>query len=169
MIRISTSAGLVAASLGILALTAPARADLPRQPVLTADLATTAMDTCMSLAKDKGWHMSIVVLDAGNHMKTFLRMDGAGLGTINIARRKASTSVLSGQASGAVGARAFNAKTGVPNAVAFAPDYILFPGGLPIIAEDGTLLGAIGASGSSPTNDTACAQAGVDAIKGQLK
>ena len=38
--------------------------------------------------------MNIVILDAGGHLKSFLRMDGALLGSIDIAQKKAKTSVL---------------------------------------------------------------------------
>src|SRR5919108_5862051 len=38
--------------------------------------------------------MNIAVLDAGGHLKAFLRMDGALLGSIDIAQRKARTAVL---------------------------------------------------------------------------
>jgi uncharacterized protein GlcG (DUF336 family) len=42
---------------------------------------------------------------------------------------------------------------------------ITFPGGVPIKASDGTIIGAIGVSGSTVENDHACAQAGADALK----
>ena len=41
---------------------------------------------------------------------------------------------------------------------------ISFPGGIPIKNEEGTVIGAIGVSGSSVENDHAVAQAGVEAL-----
>src|SRR5262245_49182767 len=41
---------------------------------------------------------------------------------------------------------------------------ITFPGGLPIVDEDGVLVGAIGVSGSSVENDHAVAEAGVKVL-----
>ena len=41
---------------------------------------------------------------------------------------------------------------------------ITFPGGLPIVDEDGVLVGAIGVSGSTVENDHAVAEAGVKAV-----
>ena len=38
--------------------------------------------------------MNIAVLDSGAHLKAFLRMDGAVLGSIDIAFKKAKTAVL---------------------------------------------------------------------------
>jgi len=41
---------------------------------------------------------------------------------------------------------------------------ITFPGGLPIMDEDGVLVGAIGVSGSAVENDHAVAEAGVKVL-----
>ena len=43
---------------------------------------------------------------------------------------------------------------------------ITFPGGLPLKAEDGTVIGAIGVSGSTVENDRAVAAAGAAALGG---
>jgi uncharacterized protein GlcG (DUF336 family) len=42
---------------------------------------------------------------------------------------------------------------------------ITFPGGIPLKASDGTVIGAIGVSGSTVDNDHTVAQAGADALK----
>ena len=49
------------------------------------------------------------------------------------------------------------------------PGIAAFPGGLPIKAADGSLLGAIGVSGGTGDQDELCAQAGLDAVVDQLK
>jgi hypothetical protein len=41
---------------------------------------------------------------------------------------------------------------------------ITFPGGVPIVDEDGVLVGAIGVSGSTVENDHAVAEAGVEVV-----
>jgi len=41
---------------------------------------------------------------------------------------------------------------------------ITFPGGVPIVDENGVLIGAIGVSGSSVENDHQVAKAGVEVI-----
>jgi uncharacterized protein GlcG (DUF336 family) len=43
---------------------------------------------------------------------------------------------------------------------------ITFPGGLPIVGQDGVLVGAIGVSGSAVENDHAVAAAGVKVLGG---
>ncbi|RBW55303.1 heme-binding protein [Tenacibaculum sp. E3R01] len=97
-------------------------------------------------------YMNIAVVDAGANLLTFARMDGAVLGAIDIAIKKAKT------------ARLFNKETGVlgelsqPNGPLFNIEHsngglITFPGGIPIKNADGDIIGAIGVSGSSIEND----------------
>ena len=43
---------------------------------------------------------------------------------------------------------------------------ITFPGGVPLKASDGTIIGAIGVSGSTVENDHATAEAGANALGG---
>jgi uncharacterized protein GlcG (DUF336 family) len=105
---------------------------------------------------------NIAVLDAGTHLKGFVRMDGAVLGSIDVAQGKARTAVLFGISSEAVwdycrpGAPA-------PNLEASNGGLMPFPGGLPLIAN-GTLIGAVGVSGGAPSQDLDIAEAAVAAL-----
>lgn len=166
--RTITAAGLIAAALSLAAISVPAKAELPRQPMLSATVAMKMVNACAELATKNHWPMAIAVLDSGDNLKAYLRLDGALMGPADIARGKASTAVKMGWSSADTGERAFDAKTGVPKGLAFVDGIILFPGGLPIMV-DGTLIGGIGVSGSAPQNDAACAQAGLDAVKDELK
>jgi uncharacterized protein GlcG (DUF336 family) len=49
------------------------------------------------------------------------------------------------------------------------PGLMAMPGGLPITTANGVPVGAIGVSGGTPDQDEECAQAGIDAVKDQLK
>ena len=108
--------------------------------------------------------MDICVVDAGGNLKAFMRMDGAWLGSIDIAIKKAKT------------ARYFDMKTGIigslsqPGKPLFGIEHsnsglITFPGGVPIKNKAGVIIGAIGVSGSSVENDDAVASAGAAAVK----
>jgi glc operon protein GlcG len=47
---------------------------------------------------------------------------------------------------------------------AAAPHVVTVPGGIPVYSRDGSrYLGAVGVSGEAPTDDVACAEAGVTA------
>jgi len=90
-------------------------------------------------------------------------MDGAWLGSIDISMRKART------------ARFFNMNTGdigqlsQPGGSLYNIEHsngglITFPGGIPVKDSNGTVIGAIGVSGSTVENDHAVAEAGLKAI-----
>tara|TARA_R100000935_G_scaffold28620_1_gene48972 strand:- start:218 stop:616 length:399 start_codon:yes stop_codon:yes gene_type:complete len=107
--------------------------------------------------------MNIVVVDGGANVVALVRMDGAWLGSLDIATKKAKT------------ARYFDMNTGLigelsqPGGSLFNIEHsnnglITFPGGIPIKNAKGEIIGAIGVSGSSVENDHAVAEAGVSAI-----
>ena len=114
-------------------------------------------------AGELGVPVNIAVLDAGAHLKAFVRMDGALLASIDVATRKARTSVLFAANSEAVWEYS---KPGAP-----APGLELtngglatFAGGIPLKGADGELLGAVGVSGGTVPEDFAIAQAGIAAF-----
>lgn len=116
-----------------------------------------------SKAMKIGVPVNIVVLDAGTHLKTFARMDGAVLGAIDVAKRKAATSILFEVRSEAVWEYC---KPGAP-----APGLELsngglapFGGGIPLRDLNGRLLGAVGVSGGSVAQDVEIADAAAAAL-----
>src|SRR5680860_291764 len=105
----------------------------------------------------------IAVVDSGANLKAFLRMDDAWVGSIDIAIKKARTACLFAMPTGQLG------KLSQPGKPLYGIEHsnnglITFPGGLPIVDEDGVLVGAIGASGSTVENDQAVAEAGVKVL-----
>ncbi|GHA26277.1 hypothetical protein GCM10007103_04530 [Salinimicrobium marinum] len=116
-------------------------------------------------AKDLNTKMNIAVVDAGANLISFQRMDGAWLGSIDIAIKKAKTARYFDMNSGEIG------NLSQPGGPLFNIEHsnnglITFPGGIPITNGAGEILGAVGVSGSTVDNDHAVAQAGADAIKG---
>lgn len=107
--------------------------------------------------------MNIAVVDVGGNLKSFARMDGAWLGSIDIAIRKARTSRMFDMPSGDLGPLV---QPGQPlYHIEFSNGgLITFPGGIPIKDGSGRVVGAVGASGSTPANDHEVAQAGVSAF-----
>ena len=121
------------------------------------------MASAIAAAQEQGTLMDIAVVDAGGNLKAFARMDGAWLGSIDIATSKART------------ARYFDLPTGELGVLSQpgGPLYgievsngglITFPGGLPLRSPDGVIIGAIGVSGSTVENDHAVAAAGAVAL-----
>jgi uncharacterized protein GlcG (DUF336 family) len=129
--------------------------------------AQSVLDAAIAAAEEQGTKMDVAVVDAGGNLKAFARMDGAWLGSIDIATSKART------------ARYFDLPTEELGALSQpgGPLYgievsngglITFPGGLPLKAEDGTVIGAIGVSGSTVEDDRAVATAGAAALGGPI-
>ena len=104
--------------------------------------------------------MCIAIVDSGANLKAFMRMDDAWVGSIDIAIKKATTACFFGMATGDLGQLSQPAKPlyGIEHS---NDGLITFPGGLPIVDEDGVLVGAIGVSGSTVENDHEVAAAGV--------
>ncbi|MEL7049566.1 MAG: heme-binding protein [Pseudomonadota bacterium] len=107
--------------------------------------------------------MCIAVVDSGGNLKAFHRMDDAWVGSIDIAIKKAKTSVFFGMPTGAIG------DLSQPGSPLYGIEHsndglITFPGGVPIVDDEGVLIGAMGVSGSSVENDHEVANAGVKVI-----
>jgi uncharacterized protein GlcG (DUF336 family) len=122
--------------------------------------AEAAIAAARERAEQLGTKMCIAVVDSGADLKAFHRMDDAWVGSIDIAIKKARTAVFFGMPTGEIG------KLSQPGGPLYGIEHsnqglITFPGGLPIVDENGVLVGAIGVSGSSVENDHAVAKAGV--------
>lgn len=107
--------------------------------------------------------MNIAVVDAGANLKAFIRMDGAFLGSIDVSIKKAKTARLFNMPTAALGELA---QPGKPlYHIEFSNDgLITFAGGIPLKNKDGTIIGAIGVSGSSVEDDNEVALAGAAAL-----
>ena len=137
---------------------------LEQRPILTLDMAKKMAAGCEEKAKKEGWKMNIAILDNGGNEKYFLRQDDAFLKSGQIAQMKASTSAGLPFSTKQIG----QLVPGLPG-IAFIPGVVTFEGGLPIMTADGKHIGAIGVSGGSAEQDGMCAQAGIDAVKNELK
>jgi uncharacterized protein GlcG (DUF336 family) len=128
-------------------------------------------DACEAKAAEEGWKMNVAVVDGGADLVLFRRMDGAFLGSVEIAQMKAQSSAMFPFPTRGLGEIAFG-KDGEPGGtpgLAFVPGLAAFPGGLPVMTAGGAHLGAIGVSGGTGDEDEACAQAALDAVADQLK
>ncbi len=130
---------------------------------ITLEQAETALLAAKKKAQEMNVKMDIAIVDAGANLKTFARMDGAWLGSIDISIRKART------------ARYFDMNTGdigglsQPGGSLYNIEHsngglITFPGGIPLKNAEGAIIGAIGVSGSSVEDDHAVATAGANTL-----
>ena len=118
------------------------------------------------LTKGRDMHLkplSVVVLDAGGHVKAFEREDGASPGRFAIAHGKAYGSIMLGLAGSAQMARAegqayfMNAINGL-----YGGQVVPVPGGVLVRDKRGAVLGAVGVTGDTSDNDAEAARAGIE-------
>jgi uncharacterized protein GlcG (DUF336 family) len=130
---------------------------------MTLEQAQKAVQAAKEKAQELNLKMNIAVVDAGANLTAFARMDGAWLGSIDIAIRKARTACFFDMPTGDLGQAS---QPGGPlyNIEHSNGGLITFPGGIPIRDGNEEVIGAIGVSGSTVENDHAVAEAGVKAI-----
>jgi uncharacterized protein GlcG (DUF336 family) len=126
--------------------------------VLTAASAERMIQAATRTADAFGIAVNIAVIDAGTHLKAFSRMDGAVLGSIDLAMKKARTAALFEVNSEAVWEYV---KPGAPAEGLELSNGILatFAGGIPLKSPSGEMLGAIGVSGGTVSQDLDVARA----------
>ncbi len=144
---------------------APAKAG---GPIVAKDITAEEAQAILAAATKQAEQMhiaeDIAIVDAGGNLKAFVRMDNAWLGSIDIAIKKAKTARYFDMPTGELG------KMSQPGGPLYQIEVsnqglITFPGGLPLRDSSGSIIGAIGASGSTVDNDDAVAHAGAGVLK----
>jgi uncharacterized protein GlcG (DUF336 family) len=131
-------------------------------PGLTLADARAALDAGLAEADAIGQPMNVAVVDDGGHLIAFARQEGAIRASIDIAQRKARTSVLMEAPTAALmplvqpGAELYGLEQ-------TAGGLVVFGGGIPV-HRDGVLVGAVGVSAGSAEQDVQVATAAVAAI-----
>ena len=129
---------------------------------ITLEQAEKISAAAKAKATEIGVPMNIAIVDEGANLKSFHRMENAWLGSVDISIRKAKTARYFDMNSGEIGKLS---QPGGPlyNIEVSNGGLISFPGGIPLKDSDGTIIGAIGVSGSTVDKDAAVATAGVAA------
>jgi uncharacterized protein GlcG (DUF336 family) len=155
--------GMLAGAAAALALTGAAFAVDASKLALPGDLTLAQAQKVVAAAEAKaqqqGTLMNIAVIDAGGNLKAFARMDGAFLGSIDISLKKAKTARDFNMSSKELGDLAQPGKPLYGIEVTNG-GLAIFGGGELIRDKSGTIIGAIGVSGSSVEDDMAVSQAG---------
>ena len=116
------------------------------------------LDKAKAKAIEIGIPMNIAILDTAGHLKAFLRMDNAFLGSIDIAIKKAKTAMLFRMNSEHVG-EFLKPETGAYGMEFSNGGLMGFAGGLPIKNRE-EIIGYIGVSGGPIPMDFSVASAG---------
>src|SRR3984957_10439418 len=134
--------------------------DIPYGPPISLERAAAVIDAAVAESKKRDWKMNVAVVDPGGHLVAFQRMDGAMLAAIQIAEHKARA------------AATFRRETKVfedavnlmhLNYLLAFDGVIASRGGIPLI-EKGSIIGAIGVSGGTDSQDEIVSKAGAAVI-----
>jgi len=122
--------------------------------------AQAAITAAIGEAQNRGWALNVAVVDSGANLVAFSRMDGALLGSIAISQHKARTAVKFRRPTKAFeeGIQKNDYKYQLT-----LDDVIASRGGIPLV-EDGKLIGAIGCSGGTGSQDEAACMVGAATI-----
>jgi len=130
--------------------------DTPYGPPISLDRAQAVIHAAVTEAKRRNWKMNLAVIDSGGNLVAFQRMDGAMLASIAIAEHKARA------------AATFRRETKVfedgvqlmqLNYLLAFDGIITSRGGIPLV-EQGAIIGAIGCSGGTDSQDEVVGKAG---------
>ena len=127
---------------------------------IAMERAQAAIQAAVAEANKRGWALNITVVDPNGDLITFARMDGAQLASIAISQHKARTAARYRRPTHAF-------EDGVQKAsfnyLLTLDDVIASRGGIPLI-EGGKLIGAIGCSGGTGSQDETVCTAGANTI-----
>jgi len=140
-------------------------AQLPSSKILTMDVAQQIAQEAMAKCRADGYKVTVLVVDAMNAPKAMLRDDGATPSTTEVAKMKATATMLYNRPSGP--AQPPPAGQAAPPAT--IPGTINAQGGVPIKVGDATI-GAVAVSGApGGDKDAACANAALAKLADKLK
>ena len=134
--------------------------DTPYGPPISLDRAETIIHAAVAEAKKRDWKMNVAVVDSGGNLVAFQRMDGAMLASIQIAEHKAKAAATFRRPT-----KEFEVGINMMhlNYLLAFDGVIASRGGIPLI-EQGAIIGAIGSSGGTDSQDDIVSKAGAAVI-----
>src|ERR1041385_115742 len=152
-------------TVGVVVLSVNGFAQLPSTKVLTMDVAEAIAQAAMAKCRADGYKVTVLVVDQLNAPKALIRDDGATAATTEVAKMKATATMLYNRPSGPA--------TPPPPGQAAPPvpiaGTINAQGGLPIKVGESTI-GAVAVSGApGGDKDAACAGAGLAKAADKLR
>ncbi len=135
--------------------------DVPYGEPVRLEAARSVIAAAIAEAHKHDWKMNVAVVDSGGNLVAFERMDGAQLASIQISQHKARTAVTFRRET-----KVFENAIQQNNSpyVMTLDGMIGSRGGIPLVHE-GKLVGAIGCSGGTGSQDEAACRAGVAALR----
>lgn len=135
--------------------------NIPLGTPISVERAQGLIQAAIAEAKKRNWAMNVAVVDPNGDLIAFARMDGAQLASIPISQHKARVAARYRRPTLAF-------ETGVQkfgfNYLLTLDDVIASRGGIPLV-EGGKIIGAIGCSGGTGSQDEATCTAAANTVK----
>jgi glc operon protein GlcG len=134
--------------------------DVPYGRPISLGQAQAVIHAAVAEARKRNWKMNIAVADSGGNLVAFQRMDGAMLASIPIAQHKARAAVTFRRPT-----KVFEDGINLMhlNYLLAFDGIIASRGGIPLI-DQGNIIGAIGCSGGTDSQDEVVGKAGAAVI-----
>lgn len=140
-----------------------AQNNIPREPVLTGDLAAKMVRAAFEEAAKAEHQVTITVVDRSGQTLAVLRHHNSGVHTLRASYKKAFTACSQKRETAEIATGIKNGS--IPEDIRFLDENILaMAGGIPI-SIDGTIVGGIGVGGAHGSEDVRIARAGLEALE----
>ena len=137
---------------------------MPRTYVsLTLDDAKRMLSAAEAKAASLGIPYCVAVVDAGGHLVSFLRQDGALIGSVDLAIGKAATARIFDKTTSNLATLAQSGEPLFGIQESNGGKVVIFGGGVPVVLDQ-TIVGAVGASAGTVEQDIAVAEAAIAAL-----
>jgi glc operon protein GlcG len=134
--------------------------DIPYGAAISLERAQAAIAATVNESKKRGWKLNVAVVDSGGNLVAFARMDGAQLASIAISEHKARAAAMFRRET-----KAFEAGIQGGNNYLITLDGVIGSrGGIPLV-EGGRLIGAIGCSGGTGSQDEVVCKVGAGTVQ----
>jgi len=133
--------------------------DIPYGAPVTLERAQAAINAAIAESKKRDWKMNVAVVDSGGNLVAFERMDGAQIASIRIAEHKALAAAQFRRET-----KAFEG--GIQSGLNYliTLDGVIGSRGGILLMDGGKLIGAIGCSGGTGSQDEVICKAGAAAV-----
>jgi glc operon protein GlcG len=133
--------------------------DIPYGAPVSLATAQQALNAAIAESTKRGWKLNVAVVDAGANLVAFARMDNAQLGSIQIAEHKARAAAKYRRET-----KAFEAGVQGGNHYLLTLDDVIASRGGILLMDGGKIVGAIGCSGGTGSQDEVVCKAGASAV-----
>lgn len=133
--------------------------DIPYGTPVSLATAQQALNAALAESTKRGWKLNVAVVDSGANLVAFARQDGAQIGSIQISEHKARAAAKYRRET-----KAFEAGVQGGNYYLLTLDDVIASRGGILLMDGGKIVGAIGCSGGTGSQDEVVCRAGANAV-----